>query len=162
MQDGLRTPSKNYSPLQLDELYQRTILESVSRTFALTIPLLPPELEKVVGNTYLLCRIVDTIEDASCINAVEKQKLSALFIKTVLGNADYQEFVNACEIALVNHSNPDEKDLIQEKVKHFNTQHFDLLIFTGGTGLSPRDITTEALAEIIDRRIPGVEEAMRT
>ncbi len=113
MQDGLRTPSKNYSPLQLDELYQRTILESVSRTFALTIPLLPPELEKVVGNTYLLCRIVDTIEDASCINAVEKQKLSALFIKTVLGNADYQEFVNACEIALVNHSNPDEKDLIQ-------------------------------------------------
>jgi molybdenum cofactor biosynthesis protein MoaC len=57
---------------------------------------------------------------------------------------------------------PDEKDLIQEKVKHFNTQHFDLLIFTGGTGLSPRDVTTEALAEIIDRRIPGVEEAMRT
>ncbi|MBU3727604.1 MAG: phytoene synthase, partial [Polynucleobacter sp.] len=42
-----------------DELYQRSILESVSRTFALTIPLLPPNLEKVVGNTYLLCRIVD-------------------------------------------------------------------------------------------------------
>ena len=56
---------------------------------------------------------------------------------------------------------PDEKKLIQEQVKHYQAEHFDLLIFTGGTGLSPRDITTEALTEIIDRRIPGVEETMR-
>lgn len=113
MQVGLRTPSNEYSPLQLDERYQKTILESVSRTFALTIPLLPSALEKVVGNTYLLCRIVDTIEDASCINAVEKQKLSKLFIETVLGNVDSHEFVKACESALTNHSNNDEKDLIR-------------------------------------------------
>ena len=57
---------------------------------------------------------------------------------------------------------PDEKELIQEKVKEYQEKHFDLLIFTGGTGLSPRDITTEALTEIIDRRIPGVEETMRS
>ena len=57
---------------------------------------------------------------------------------------------------------PDEKELIQEKIKEYQEKQFDLLLFTGGTGLSPRDITTEALSEIIDRRIPGVEEAMRS
>ena len=57
---------------------------------------------------------------------------------------------------------PDEKEMIQEKVKEYQEKQFDLLLFTGGTGLSPRDITTEALTEIIDRRIPGVEETMRS
>lgn len=96
-----------------DEVYQRSILESVSRTFALTIPLLPPNLEKVVGNTYLLCRIIDTIEDAACINAQKKQDLSALFIQTVLGHENPEIFVLECRIALINHPNHDEKDLIE-------------------------------------------------
>ena len=43
---------------------QQYFLSTVSRTFALTIPLLPKELEDWVGNSYLLCRITDTIEDA--------------------------------------------------------------------------------------------------
>ena len=42
---------------------QHELLVDVSRTFALTIPRLPPVLADVVGNGYLLCRIVDTIED---------------------------------------------------------------------------------------------------
>lgn len=96
-----------------DELYQRSILESVSRTFALTIPLLPPNLEKVVGNTYLLCRIVDTIEDASGIDATTKQDLSASFVKTVLGSQNPKDFTEQCAIALAGHSNRDEKELIQ-------------------------------------------------
>lgn len=95
------------------EIYQRSILESVSRTFALTIPLLPPNLEKVVGNTYLLCRIVDTIEDAACIDAKTKQDLSESFVKTVLGEQDPGLFINRCAIALADHNNRDEKDLIQ-------------------------------------------------
>lgn len=56
---------------------------------------------------------------------------------------------------------PDEKKLIQEKTKHFVSEHFDLIIFTGGTGLSKRDVTPEALNEIIERKIPGIEEAIR-
>lgn len=43
---------------------QQYYLETVSRTFALTIPLLPKDLEDWIGNSYLLCRIIDTIEDA--------------------------------------------------------------------------------------------------
>ena len=56
---------------------------------------------------------------------------------------------------------PDEKAQIQNFAKEASESGVDLLIFTGGTGLSPRDLTPEALEEILDRRIPGIEEAIR-
>jgi len=95
-----------------DVAYQKAILGSVSRTFALTIPLLPPSIEKVVGNTYLLCRIVDTIEDAADLSAQTKQSLSALFLDAVLEKAPVETFVHPCLDALKNYSNQDELDLI--------------------------------------------------
>ncbi len=88
------------------------ILGSVSRTFALTIPLLPPDIEIVVGNTYLLCRIVDTIEDAAEISPVEKQGLSKLFLDAVLDTIPVESFVRPCLEALRGSANVDELDLI--------------------------------------------------
>jgi len=95
-----------------DLAYQKAILGSVSRTFALTIPLLPPMIEKVVGNTYLLCRIVDTIEDAVDLSPETKQKLSQLFLDAVLGKVPVESFVEPCLKALDDYGNQDELDLI--------------------------------------------------
>lgn len=103
------SPSENPST---DLAYQKAILSSVSRTFALTIPLLPSIIEKVVGNTYLLCRIVDTIEDAAELNPQTKQKLSQLFLDVVLQKVPVEFFVQPCLEALNHYGNKDELDLI--------------------------------------------------
>ena len=57
---------------------------------------------------------------------------------------------------------PDAVEAIQAAVTRFVAQGVDLLLVTGGTGLSPRDVTPEALEPLLDRRIPGVEEAIRS
>ncbi len=57
---------------------------------------------------------------------------------------------------------PDAVEAIQAAAIRFVAQGVDLLLVTGGTGLSPRDVTPEALEPLLDRRIPGVEEAIRS
>lgn len=56
---------------------------------------------------------------------------------------------------------PDEAAAIQAKVAEAIAEKVNLLIFTGGTGLSPRDVTPETLLPLLDRRIPGIEETIR-
>ncbi len=57
---------------------------------------------------------------------------------------------------------PDEKDLIAEALREYaDTRKLDLIITTGGTGVSPRDVTPEATLQVIEREVPGMAEAMR-
>jgi farnesyl-diphosphate farnesyltransferase len=65
-----------------------------------------------VGNTYLLCRIVDTIEDAANLSVSKKRELSKLFLDCVLDQLPAQDFVNPCLSALQDYGNLDELDLI--------------------------------------------------
>jgi molybdenum cofactor synthesis domain-containing protein len=55
---------------------------------------------------------------------------------------------------------PDEKELIKEKLMHYSGM-VDLILTTGGTGLSPRDVAPDATLEVIEREIPGMAETMR-
>jgi len=57
---------------------------------------------------------------------------------------------------------PDQADIIQSNVNVLCHQHVNLVVITGGTGLSHKDITPEAIIPMLDRRIPGIEEAIRS
>ena len=69
--------------------------------------------------------------------------------------ADYNVSVTAYSVI------PDDVVQIQEKAKLYQSQGVDLILYTGGTGLSKRDVTPEALIPLFDRRIPGIEETIR-
>jgi len=57
---------------------------------------------------------------------------------------------------------PDEKERIARALKKSADElRADLILTTGGTGLSPRDVTPDATLEVIDKEVPGFSEAMR-
>lgn len=56
---------------------------------------------------------------------------------------------------------PDDFALIEDRLNHFIDQRCDLIFTTGGTGMTPDDITPEATAAIIHREAPGLAEALR-
>ena len=56
---------------------------------------------------------------------------------------------------------PDDFDLIQATAKRLSKEGYNLVLFAGGTGLSARDITPDALAPLIEREIPGIMETAR-
>lgn len=57
---------------------------------------------------------------------------------------------------------PDEHEQIVAALRSWaDSDELDLIVTTGGTGLGPRDVTPEATAEVIERPVPGLGEAMR-
>ncbi len=57
---------------------------------------------------------------------------------------------------------PDEKELIVEALTEYaDVLKLDLILTTGGTGVSPRDVTPDATLRVIEKEVPGMAEAMR-
>jgi molybdopterin adenylyltransferase len=57
---------------------------------------------------------------------------------------------------------PDETEVISKQLREWSDiVGLDLIVTSGGTGLSPRDVTPEATLAVIDKIIPGLTEAMR-
>ncbi|HUB91196.1 MAG TPA: phytoene/squalene synthase family protein [Dyella sp.] len=96
------------------DTYQDAILPKVSRTFALTIPQLPPELRRAVANAYLLCRIADTIEDEPVFSAEQKRAFENAFVDAVTGDVDPQEVADEVAPLLSSSTLDAERDLMKQ------------------------------------------------
>ncbi|KYH33386.1 MogA/MoaB family molybdenum cofactor biosynthesis protein [Neomoorella mulderi] len=83
----------------------------------------------------------------------EREDKSAAVIREMV--ADLGEVV-AYEVV------PDERRLLAAKLREFcDVVGADLVLTTGGTGFSPRDVTSEATRDVIEKEVPGLPEAMR-
>ena len=92
--------------------YQARLLPGVSRTFALTIPRMPPPVSDQVTNAYLLCRIADTIEDDLSIAPDDKDALLAAFVDVVDDRAPAGPFAESCLGQLGPAVLPAERELV--------------------------------------------------
>ncbi len=86
--------------------------------------------------------------------AGEREDKSGSVIQEILEANDY-EVVHTILL-------PDDRKMLSERMAEIaDSGTAELILTTGGTGFSPRDITPEATEDIIDRRVPGIPEAMR-
>lgn len=99
---------------QKDDEFLAAMLAGVSRTFALTIPRLPESLRKVISNAYLLCRIVDTIEDEPNIPAHYKSEFCELFLEILESGKDPNLLISRLTPMLSHHIIPAEQELIRQ------------------------------------------------
>lgn len=82
--------------LDQDQLLVESLLARTSRTFALTIPLLPPNLRRQVGVAYLLFRVADSIEDGVQVDRLHKRRLFDAFSKALSDESECAKFVDMC------------------------------------------------------------------
>lgn len=94
---------------------------------------------------------VVTVSDRSF--AGEREDTSGPLLAELLGGLGLQ----VSEVVVV----PDDADRVAAIVGVLAASH-DLVVTTGGTGLSPRDVTPEAVRPLLDREVPGLAEALRS
>lgn len=87
--------------------------------------------------------------------AGEREDISGPLLADLLQQRIHAEVVEQTMI-------PDEEDQIAELlVELADTRDLDVIITTGGTGATPRDVTPEATLSVIDREMPGIPELLR-
>ena len=84
----------------------------------------------------------------------EREDRSGPVLKEILGKAGF----SIAEFEVL----PDDQPLLEQRLRHLaDDSCLDLVVTTGGTGVSPRDVTPDATLAVIDRQVPGMAEAMR-
>ena len=84
-----------------------------------------------------------------------RQDQSGPLIETILKSLGHYDLLERAILA-------DDLDAIKTRLIHWSDQQkLDLILTTGGTGFSPRDVTPEATQAVCDRMAPGIAEAMR-
>lgn len=83
--------------------------------------------------------------------------------RTDTSGAAARELVEAAGGAVARHAVvPDEVEQIAATLRAWaDDDHLDVVLTTGGTGLSPRDVTPEATTRVLDYDVPGIAEALR-
>ena len=82
-----------------------------------------------------------------------RQDASGMVIRELLNSPHYD--IEQYEII------SDDQEVIEDRLKRWSFLGLNLIVSTGGTGLSPRDVTPEACLAVIDREVPGLAEMMR-
>lgn len=84
----------------------------------------------------------------------EREDLSGPAVKEIVEAAGYQ--VVSMDIL------PDDREMLGARMAEIaDLRLAELILTTGGTGFSQRDVTPEATEDVIERRVPGIPEAMR-
>lgn len=105
-----------------------------------------------ITNTQAIKAVVLTISDSA--SRGEREDLSGPAVVAELQSLKAE--IVATEIL------PDERELVAARLRHYaDTGEANLIVTTGGTGLSPRDVTPEATHDVIEREAPGLAELMR-
>jgi len=89
------------------------LVPQLSRTFALTIPKLPPDLRPTVGTAYLLCRAVDTIEDSQLADRAGKLAQLDMFLAAVEGKGSLEDVSRRLATDLSGQVSGEEIDLLE-------------------------------------------------
>jgi molybdenum cofactor synthesis domain-containing protein len=95
--------------------------------------------------------LVLTISDSA--SAGKREDLSGPEAKRILGESGFD--VAPIEVL------PDERADIESRLCRASDEGLVLVVTSGGTGLSPRDVTPEATLAVIDRNVPGIADLMR-
>jgi farnesyl-diphosphate farnesyltransferase len=107
------SPPARQAPAGVPDIaLQNHLLQGVSRTFALTIPQAPEPLRDVIGNAYLLCRTVDTIEDEPALNGAATRSFAAEYIEVINGRGSPKAFAARLGPELTDTTLAAERELI--------------------------------------------------
>ena len=95
--------------------------------------------------------LIITISDSAA--AGKREDLSGPEARRILEESGF--VVRAVDVL------PDERHAIESRLRRASEEGLDLVVTSGGTGLSPRDVTPEATLAVIDRNVPGIADLMR-